>query len=174
MNMRDYRGSSTYSPEEIAGLKSSNPELEAAAGRQFARDVAGFLTYVCTTQGVPPLAVDGDRKTGGVALVTWSLSNIALLSIMGDPDTLDATSAAVLARYMRTAVLYGTSTFVRRALPGLTRGLTRLPKRRDGRVPADRAALPAVQRRSTARAEARCVRAVGLVALRGAPRGGDP
>lgn len=110
MNMRDYRGSSKYSAEELAAMQSPDTALHAAAVRQFGRDVAWFLTYVCTTQGVPPLVLEGDRRTGGVALVTWSLSNMALLAILGDPGTLDSTSAAVLTRYLRKVVLYGTRT----------------------------------------------------------------
>ncbi|KIP10561.1 hypothetical protein PHLGIDRAFT_495392 [Phlebiopsis gigantea 11061_1 CR5-6] len=106
MNMRDYHGSSTYSAEEVAAMDGPDPALHAAAMRRFGRDIAGFLTYVCTTQGVPPLAIAGGRKTGGVALVTWSLSNIAPLAILGDPDTLDGDSATVLAAYLRTMVLY--------------------------------------------------------------------
>ena len=107
MNMRDYRGSSTYAAEELAAMVGPDTTLHAEAVRQFGRDVVGFLMYVCTAQGVPALAVDGDRKTGGIALVTWSMGNMAPLAILGDPGTLDATSTAILSRYLRKVILYG-------------------------------------------------------------------
>ena len=132
MNMRDYRDSSPYSPEELADLASTEIEVQASAVRQFGhspeeladlasteievqasavrqfgREIAGFIKHVCTTKSIPQVVCDGDRKTGGVVLMTWSMSGLAVLSILGDPDTLESQDKAVLSQYLRKVILYG-------------------------------------------------------------------
>lgn len=110
MNMRDYRGSTPYSAEEVAHITSPDIEVQTSAVRRFGQEIAKFLLYVCETKGIPQVTMDGEKKSGGLALMTWSLSNIGLLSILGDPDTLgNGKIKFTLARYLRKAILYGVS-----------------------------------------------------------------
>lgn len=108
MNLRDYRGSSPYTPEEHALMTSPDVNDQAAAVRQHGREAADFLIYVCNTKGIPPVSVsEGGRKVGGIGLVTWSLGSITTISILGDPSTLDEGRRQILTGYMRKAILYG-------------------------------------------------------------------
>lgn len=108
MNMRDYRGSTPYSPEELAHMTSPDIEVQTSAVRRFGQEIAKFILYVCETKDIPEIAIDGERKSGGVALMTWSLSNIASLAILGDPETLgEGKLKSTMARYYRKAILYG-------------------------------------------------------------------
>lgn len=109
MNMRDYRDSSPYTDEELDAMSSPDIEVQASVVRGIGQDIANFMAYVCKTKGIPRLVRDGERKTGGVVLMTWSRSNIGLLSILGDPRTLEGETKDILSLYVRKMVLYGTS-----------------------------------------------------------------
>lgn len=108
MNMRDYRGSTPYSSEELADMTNPDIDVQTFAVRRFGREIANFLLYVCDTMGIPEVVVDGEKKSGGIMLMTWSLSNIAALAILGDPDTLgDGKLKLTLTRYLRKTIFYG-------------------------------------------------------------------
>lgn len=107
MNMRDYRGSTPYSEEDVAAYSSPDISVQAAAVRRFGQDVALFVLYVCTRLNIPPITTGNGRKSGGVALATWSMSGIAIISILGDPATLDDTTKSIFGRFIRKMILYG-------------------------------------------------------------------
>lgn len=106
MNLRDHYGSSSYTPEELADTQSPDLDAQASAVRRYGCDVASFLVYVCKAKKISPIHVEDGKKSGGLILAPWSLSNIAPLAILGDPKTLDERHA-VLSRYMRKVVVYG-------------------------------------------------------------------
>lgn len=108
MNMRDYRDSSPYTDEELAAMSSPDVEVQASSVRNIGQDIANFVTYVCKTKGVPRLSQSGERKAEGVVLMTWSRSNIGMLSILGDPKTLEGETKDVFQGYVRKVILYGT------------------------------------------------------------------
>lgn len=108
MNMRDYRDSSPYTDEELDAMSSPDVEAQASVVRGIGQDIANFVAYVCKTKGVPRLVRDGEQKTGGVVLMTWSRGNIGLLSILGDPRTLEGETKDIFSLYVRKMVLYGT------------------------------------------------------------------
>lgn len=106
MNCRDYRGSTPYTAEELAQFASPDLEVQALTVRRWGQEVALFLAYVCQTLDVPLITIDGAQKRGGLVLVTWSLSSIAAMSILGDRRTLGDDLSGVLAPYLRKVVLY--------------------------------------------------------------------
>ena len=152
MNLRDYKDSSPLSTEELAALTSSDIEVQTSAVRRLGREVASFVTYVCKTQGVPKLSVDGKRKRGGVALMTWSKSNIALLSILGDPETLEGESKGILPLYLRKMIIYGVSCSQNSLQVDNTS--RRLPHERPRSLSSDWDALPSPECGDTDRAKA--------------------
>ena len=107
INMRDYADSTPYTDDELAELASSDVEIQASAVRKFEREFGSFMVFVCTSLGIPAVTVLGGHKRGGLAFLTWSLSNIGLVSIFGDSATLEDTQKTVLQRYLRTAFAYG-------------------------------------------------------------------
>lgn len=109
MNCRDYRGSSPYTAEELAELHNPDVEVAASTVRRWGREVALFLAYVCQTLRIPATTGQGVKQDGGLVLVTWSLSGIAAMSILGDPRTVGTDLESTVARYLRKVILYGTN-----------------------------------------------------------------
>ena len=107
MNSRTYRGSTPYTDAELAELHNPDISVQTGAIRSYAQEMVRFLTFVCTQLKVPPVKNDHGRKLGGVVLGTWSLSGMALVSILGDPRTLDDDQKRLLSQYWRRAIFYG-------------------------------------------------------------------
>ncbi|EKM52061.1 uncharacterized protein PHACADRAFT_128196 [Phanerochaete carnosa HHB-10118-sp] len=106
MNMRDYAGSTPYTLDELSEFTSSDIEVQASALRNFGREFACFLVYVCQSLGIPATTVCSGKVYGGLAFLAWSLSTSGLLSIFGDHKTLSDEQKAVLQPYLRTAFAY--------------------------------------------------------------------
>ena len=106
MNMRDYRGSTPYRKDELADMTSPDLQAQTLAVRRWGQEISRFLLYVCETMNIPQVAVNGDKKSGGIVLMTWSLSNLGSLAILGDPATL-GDEKGKLARYLRRVIFYG-------------------------------------------------------------------
>ncbi|EKM52062.1 uncharacterized protein PHACADRAFT_212658 [Phanerochaete carnosa HHB-10118-sp] len=106
MNMRDYTGSTPYTLDELSEFTRSDIEVQASALRNFGREFACFLVYVCQSLGIPATTTHEGKMRGGLAFLTWSLGNLALLSFFGDPRTLDSEQKTVLQPYLRTVFAY--------------------------------------------------------------------
>lgn len=107
MNSRDYHGSTPYTAEELADLASPDLEVQALAVRRWGREVAMFIAYVCGALDISPVFGEGEKKAGGLVLMSWSLSGLAPMGILGDPRTLEGGLEATLAPYLRKVILYG-------------------------------------------------------------------
>lgn len=107
VNMRGYRGSTAYNVTEIEEISSPNIEVQAAAVRKFGREIAQFLVYVCTKLGISPIRTDGEGLSAGLVLLTWSMSNLAITTILGDRNTLEVQQRHTLSRFLRKAIIYG-------------------------------------------------------------------
>lgn len=123
MNSRDYRGSTPYTAEELAQLASPDIETQALAVRRWGREVAQFLAYVCRSLGISPAAGGRNSKdSDGLVLATWSLSGVAALSILGDPETMGKDLTNTLAPYLRKIILYDSPSIIYGVSPDI--GLT--------------------------------------------------
>ena len=107
INMRDYAGSTPYTDDELAEFANSDVKVQASAVRKLGREFGGFMVFVCTSLGIPATTVLDGQKRGGLAFLTWSMSNMGLVSVLGDPRTLDDAQKTILQRYLRTAFAYG-------------------------------------------------------------------
>lgn len=107
MNLRDHYESSPYSDEDLAEMAHPDPAVQAVAVQKHGREVASFLLHVCDTFSIPCRAVHREKECGGLVLVSWSLSNIATMAILGDPATLIGSQELKLSRFLREVVLYG-------------------------------------------------------------------
>ncbi|KIP12769.1 hypothetical protein PHLGIDRAFT_9832 [Phlebiopsis gigantea 11061_1 CR5-6] len=110
---------SAHTDEELDAMSSPDVEAQACVVRGIGQDIANFVAYVCKTKGVPRLVRDGEQKTGGVVLMTWSRGNIGLLSILGDPRTLEGETKDILSLYVRKMVLYDPPTGVYGIFPDI-------------------------------------------------------
>ena len=106
-NLRDYPGSSRFSPEELARFRSEDPVEQTAAIRDFGLSVIAFLDYLITTYAIPPGSMKDGKKCGGIAVVSWSYANILSLSILAHAGSIFAATQYDLTKYIRTFVLYG-------------------------------------------------------------------
>lgn len=98
---KNYPGSTPYTSAEIDDL---------AQGRKIAIDRLGsilgqFIKYVIDKHHIPRTIVNGaGRRTGGVAVVGWSMGSVAALSLFsGCEDNL----VTGLSPYIRDLILYG-------------------------------------------------------------------
>ncbi|GJE91056.1 alpha/beta hydrolase [Phanerochaete sordida] len=122
MNNRDYRGSTPYSADELADFTNADTEVQASAVRRWGSEIARFLAYLCDTLHIPAIATDRGKKVGGLVLVTWSLSGMAALSLLGDPRTMGENLTSAVEPYLRSIVLYDSPCIIYGAVPDI--GLT--------------------------------------------------
>lgn len=76
------------------------------------------------TENLPaPTEVDG-KTIGGVAILTWSLSNGHLMAMLSNATLLEPDAYKLLDRYLRTAFMYGELLFYVFNLPCCTTSLS--------------------------------------------------
>jgi hypothetical protein len=107
MNMRDYRGSTSYTEEDLAHFVNSDLSVQENAVRTFGQDVVLFLAYVCKNLSILGITVEDGDKFGGLVVMAWSLGCLALCSILGDPQTLDDETKSILGPILRKVIFYG-------------------------------------------------------------------
>ena len=73
--------------------------------------MAGFLEYFIKEHDIPKIEVVDGKKTKGLALLTWSMSNIWAFSFLGNANVFSKTTTDFLSEYLRTVVLYGENSF---------------------------------------------------------------
>ena len=109
LNMRDYPGSSPFTPEEVAGMASKDVQEQAGVIREMGRQIATFLAYFIHKYDIPTPRITRGKKNGGLSLLTWSLSNTMSMSLLGNAHTLPKKTKEVLDQYWHTLVMYGKS-----------------------------------------------------------------
>ena len=109
MNLRDYQGSMPCTTAEIAELSNPGPAAQVSAVREFGKEISGFMMHVCTTLAIPAIQVVQGKKTGGLVILGWSMSTIAINAILGDSRSLREHEKRVLSLYVRKAIYHGKS-----------------------------------------------------------------
>ncbi|EKM50157.1 uncharacterized protein PHACADRAFT_264726 [Phanerochaete carnosa HHB-10118-sp] len=105
VNLRDYPGSTKFSEEELDVIKSGEPEKQAGAMKAQGQQLAAFLRHFATTYDIPPTAQADGKLVGGMALLTWSMSNNLATSLLAHAASLSAETREVLSNYLRTILL---------------------------------------------------------------------
>lgn len=105
--MRDYPGSSSFSPEELKAFSTSPHNAVQEIGHQ----LAAFLVYFVQKYKIPEIRLIDGKQTAGLVFLTWSFSNTFHMSLLGNAHTLPAETKAVLSKYWRRSVMYGALTF---------------------------------------------------------------
>lgn len=101
LQRRGYPGSSTFTEAEMAEMKSgSNLTLDG-----FAISMAHFVNYLAYDLSVPK--VSGDRKSGGVALVAWSMAALVVMPLLSDFEVIPKELHPVLEDYVKDLIFYG-------------------------------------------------------------------
>lgn len=109
VNMRDYLGSTSYTPEELQAYADADLSVQAAAMKAHGEEMATFLECFIKKYNIPKIQVIDGKKTKGLALLTWSMSNILAFSFLGNVTLFPKETVDFLAQYLHTVVLYGES-----------------------------------------------------------------
>jgi len=100
LNRREYSGSSQYTDAEIDDLLAGRKCFMERLGLQ----VANFLLWFVQTHNIP--RVSSDRKSGGLAVMGWSLGNTTSLAFIGQPDVIPKELYQKLTPYMKDVILF--------------------------------------------------------------------
>lgn len=106
VNRRDYPGSTPLIAEDAAILASGSDEQKAAFLNARGVEIATFIDLFVERNEVPPISLDG--RTGGFALLGWSLGNAIALSAVANIDALPSAAQDRWASGMRALILHGT------------------------------------------------------------------
>jgi len=100
LNRRDYAGSTKYTDENLKDLNAGDKSFL----ERLALEVKHFLLWFADTQNIP--RITADRKSGGFAVMGWSMGIATPLSILGYPDIIGNESYKKLEPYFRQLILY--------------------------------------------------------------------
>ena len=107
VNLRDYPGSTRYNTQELDLITSGDVKKQAAFMRAQGLQVAALLESLGKTLDIPPITdVDG-RCTGGMALMTWSMSNSLSNAFLAHAPSLPEETKGFLEKHLRKVVYLG-------------------------------------------------------------------
>jgi len=112
LNLRDYPGSTRYSPAELEALASPDKEVQTAAIEARGMELATFIRWFIETERIPPITDDlneDGRPSGGIALLGWSAGNWQTISMIACAKKLPVNTRNILDVYFRTFFIYDTS-----------------------------------------------------------------
>ena len=107
--MRDYRGSTPYSSDDLADLWSTDPERQARTLRARGLEIATFLAWLIRKEDIPPL-IQGKQGCfigGGISVLGWSWGCKMALSCFASAHALNSVDRDFLGSYLRALVLCG-------------------------------------------------------------------
>ncbi|EKM49786.1 uncharacterized protein PHACADRAFT_179168 [Phanerochaete carnosa HHB-10118-sp] len=105
VNMRDYPGSTGYTPEELNAFADPDFTVQDAALRTHGEQLAAFLEYLVRSHEIQPIETVNGKRTKGIALVAWSMGNLLTMTFLGNASKFSAQRTAFLAKYLRTVVM---------------------------------------------------------------------
>ncbi|KAF8161114.1 hypothetical protein B0H34DRAFT_653831 [Crassisporium funariophilum] len=100
LQRREYPGSTRYTDIELDDLRNGRKAFTDG----LAHLVASFVHYFVETQDIPQMSADG--RSGGVAIVGWSLGTVTAMSLFADPEVIPSDLYTVLERYIKDLILY--------------------------------------------------------------------
>lgn len=108
INRRDYPGSSTIPASEVSILQlaTGGDEQKAALLSKRGVEVSTFIDRFIVQNDILPISADG--KTGGIAIVGWSLGVALALAAFANIDILPSETRARFATHLRSVILQGT------------------------------------------------------------------
>ena len=107
VNLRDYPGSSEYTAEELDALTSGNPERQAAFIKAQGGEIAALLQSLARLLDTPPITESRRKVAGGIALLTWSMSNCMNVALLGNAASLPEERTLFLNKYLRKCLFLG-------------------------------------------------------------------
>ncbi|KAI1794800.1 hypothetical protein LXA43DRAFT_87606 [Ganoderma leucocontextum] len=104
LNLRDYPGSTPYTPEALNDLRGPNRERQERAR---ALGLGAFLQWLIRSQNTPPIRVasGSGARQGGISLISWSAGNCPTIALLAHADQLLEGTRTLLNTHLHTSVL---------------------------------------------------------------------
>ncbi|GBE82989.1 alpha/beta-hydrolase [Sparassis latifolia] len=112
VNLRDYPGSSPYSPTERELLAGPGREAQAAAIQNRGLELAAFITWFIEQEQIPPTsrsAAEAADTTGGFALLGWSSANCQTIPVIAHADKMPEKTRKLFNAYFRAYFFHDSS-----------------------------------------------------------------
>ncbi|PCH43966.1 hypothetical protein WOLCODRAFT_76102 [Wolfiporia cocos MD-104 SS10] len=107
LNLRNYPGSTPYSPGELAVIHGSDRRSQALFIRDRGLEIAAFLEWFLRGEHIPPISrAPGGAVEGGIVLLGWSFGNSMTLSFLANASDLTPTRQNLLGVYLRHVIIY--------------------------------------------------------------------
>ncbi|KAL0065579.1 hypothetical protein AAF712_007357 [Marasmius tenuissimus] len=98
-NRREYPGSTKYTDAELEEVAEGKKVFLDRLGQQMSEWLLQFIEK----ENIPPST---DQKTGGIAIVGWSLGCAWALTLFADPKVSSPEATRILEKYVKDVVLY--------------------------------------------------------------------
>ncbi|OBZ69050.1 hypothetical protein A0H81_11212 [Grifola frondosa] len=106
-NLRDYPGSTPYTPHETDAFANPHTHVQDAAIQAYGAEIAAFLAWLIKTHDLPPVTTPANSAAaGGIALLGWSGGNTATLAMLAHANKLPAETRSLLASHLRTLIIF--------------------------------------------------------------------
>jgi len=100
VNRREYKGSTPYTDDELAELNQGKKEFLERIGKE----LAYFLATFAESHNIPKASAD--LKSGGIALMGWSMGHHATMALLGHPGIASSDTYSKLEPYLRHFIMY--------------------------------------------------------------------
>ncbi|CCM05002.1 uncharacterized protein FIBRA_07201 [Fibroporia radiculosa] len=104
INRRDYPGSSPLSPEDNTIQSDGSDDQKSTFLRTRSIEFGTFISHFVNQHNLPPVSEDG--KTGGIALLGWSLGIAFVHAIISSLDSFPAEIQSQFRGHLRAAILH--------------------------------------------------------------------
>ncbi|OCH91803.1 hypothetical protein OBBRIDRAFT_506278 [Obba rivulosa] len=111
VTLRDYPGSTPYSPAEIDAIFSQDAERQGEYMQARGLEISAFLSWLISKEKLPPITQDNGNTSGGIALLGWSTGSAIPFSLVAHADKLSADIRDLLGAYLRTCFLWDPPTY---------------------------------------------------------------
>lgn len=104
VNRRDYADTTLFSAEELDIIANGDKESRAVFLQHRALEYATLVTRLIEECSIPAPSSDG--KAGGIALMGWSLGNMASLGVVSAVDSYPIAVRDILRVYVRRIFIH--------------------------------------------------------------------
>jgi hypothetical protein len=114
INRRDYPGSTALTEDELGVFSDTSESPEQNVRRaDFTRarglELITFMDLFIQKHNLPPISEVNGKKTGGVALLGWSLGNASTMPAIAEIANVSESTKVRLNAYLRTLIMLGMS-----------------------------------------------------------------
>lgn len=106
INLRDYPGSTPFSPSELDALRSDKAD-QATFISDRGMELARFLEWFILEHDLPPKALSHKSEAaGGLSILGWSLGNCPIMSMLASAHALPEATRKLLDMHLRSFIVY--------------------------------------------------------------------